>query len=224
MPAGSAGQVPRTRWIDRSAIVSGMDPLVVATWGLVVATLTLASVSVLQYRSIRQQGKDQAADSSRRNQRQTEQLDALDRQATALAASAKASQAMADELRATRVAANPLRLRLDRRAASPGMFEGAIYNDAERAVIVKLVQFAIGEGVEPFTENRYGNAYLSPGSNPGGLFLSQQFPTDQGDLLVVRVTGRPADGLEQTAEFLYRITPDHTPEDLGPPGTVWTAA
>jgi hypothetical protein len=122
-----------------------MEPIVIATWGLVVATLGLVVVTWLQ-------GQRQERESKTQADRENAQLASLREQSAALAATARASQSMADEMRQARIAA---------------------------------LTFAEGPSYPP-----------------------------KGDLLVARVTGRPANGEEQSSEFRYRILPDRTAEDL----------
>lgn len=71
-----------------------MEPLVWATWGLVVATLILGLVSLIQYLAIRRDGKD-------RVKREEEELRVLSDQASALAASARAMERQVDTAKLT---------------------------------------------------------------------------------------------------------------------------
>lgn len=183
-----------------------MEPIVIATWGLVVATLTLSIVSWLQYRSIRSQATTVDA-------RDREQMAVLTRQAEALADSAKASQSMADEMLEARRSANPLRLRVELlEPRLPGGFAAFLWNDGDRAEVILHSEILMGgDVVEP---TNWGNLYLEPrGRHP----LNFNFEVGRGDLLTFRVTGRPKDGLEQTREFLFRIKPDGSLEDLDQP-------
>jgi hypothetical protein len=183
-----------------------MEPIVVATWGLVVATLSLCVVSYLQYRSIRSQAKIA-------EERDREQMAVLKRQADALADNAKASQAMADEMLEARRSANPLRLRVElHEPRLSGSFAAFLCNDGDRAEVILRSEVLLGSTlVEP---TNWGNLYLEPqGRHP----LVSAFPVGSRDLLTLRVTGRPKDGIEQTREFLYRIKPDGTLEDLDEP-------
>ena len=70
-------------------------------------------------------------------------------------------------------------------------------------------------GSVPVAGKTYGNSYLT---GAGGQYILEQFAAPPfevaGDLLVVRITGRPQDGEEQTREFLYRILPDRTLEEM----------
>lgn len=198
-----------------------MEPIVLATWGLVVATLVLAVLGALQLWTVYRQGRNQAAAAAEQRQREEAQLTLYGRQAESLSSSAAASRAMATEMRAARIEGNRLLLRFNLHEAAERTIEGAIENMGERAVIVRLLEYTIGEGSEPFLSRLYANQYLAPRD---GMFASESFPSDQGDLLIIRVHGRPADGIEQTVEFLFRIGPDYKPIDLGPSGFTWTAA
>jgi len=171
-----------------------------------VATLTLSVVSWFQYRSIQSQATTADA-------RDREQMAVLKRQADALVDSAKASQSMADEMLEARRSANPLRLRVElQEPRLPGGFAAFLWNDGDRAEVILHSEMLIGaEVIEP---TNWGNLYLEPrGRHP----LNFLFVVGRGDLLTFRVTGRPKDGPEQMREFLFRIRPDGTLEDLDQP-------
>jgi hypothetical protein len=130
---------------------------------------------------------------------------------------------MADELRNARIATNPLRVKLELRPNAPqGKFVATLRSDDNTPTILNRVELLIGQGptlpAEPLKAVRYGNAYLSNDQ----ISLDEQFadpptyPTN-GDLLVVRVVGRPANGEEQSREFFFRIMPDRTLKDLAAP-------
>jgi hypothetical protein len=78
-----------------------MEQIVVATWGLVIATILLGGVSVVQYWTLRGE-----AESAR--QREAEQTKLLASQTEALILSAKAAQASADALQANVLATKEL--------------------------------------------------------------------------------------------------------------------
>jgi hypothetical protein len=182
------------------------QPLVIATWGLVVATLLLGVVSCFQYRSITSQARAT-------EKRDLQQMAVLERKADALADSAKASQSMADEMLEARRAASPLRLRveLDESPVS-GSFAASLVNDGDRAEVIVRSEILVGSHVvEP---TNWANLYLEPrGSYP----LLSLFEVGRADLLTLRVTGHARDGVLQTREFLFRIKPDGTLQDLDHP-------
>jgi hypothetical protein len=198
-----------------------MEPIVQATWGLVVATAILGGVTLLQYLTVRRQASDERKAATERQRHEEARLAALSDQAAALKATAAAQQAVVAEMIEDRKAGNPLRVELVRRPADPGYFDGTVTGVHGAATVLRRVTFHIGQGVnvpdEPVVPPLvFGNAYLTGAS--GQLirvqFLAPPFDKASGDLLVVRVTGRPANGIEQTLEFLYRITPERTLEDL----------
>lgn len=185
-----------------------MEPIVLATWGLVLATLLLACVSLLQYLSVRR-------DVAGTDARSREQLAVLDRQAEALSKSAKASQAMADEMLAARRAANPLLLRVEQRERAMGIFDAVLHNSGDRAELISRTEILLGsnESAVVVADEAWANLYLAPGGT--GQSIRHAFDVGERDLLTLRVAGRPQDGLEQTREFLFRILPNGTLEDLG---------
>ncbi len=189
-----------------------MDPIAIATWGLAGVTLLLVVFSAAQDLMIRRQSK-------RADERAKEQMALLGRQADALTASAEASQAMADEMLEARKAANPLRIRIDKQQLQPGAVTGYFFNDGDRAEILLRSELLVGS--EAVTDENWGNAYLAPGSS--GQYFSYRFPVGPSDLLTLRVTGRPQNGLVQSREFLYRIRPGGMPEDLQQNQETWSA-
>jgi hypothetical protein len=197
-----------------------MEPIVAATWGLVVVTGLLVVISILQYKTVRRQAADERTAAAGREVREQAQLAALGEQAAALQAAASADQAVVAEMIEGRKAENPLQIEVERHEAEPGYFTATIMGVHGAATILREVTLHVGQGVnvpdEPVARLTYGNAYLT---GAGGQWIREQFltppfETSAGDLLVVRVTGRPANGLEQTREFLYRITAERTLEDL----------
>ena len=195
--------------------------LVVVTGLLALATIALAVIAALQFGTISRQADDQRAASEAQQQREDAQLAALSEQAAALKATAAAQQAIVAEMIEDRKTANPLKVALQRHTADPGYFDATISGVHGTATVLRRVTFHVGQGVSVPDEPTvpplvFGNAYLT---GKGGQliheqFLAPPFTTASGDLLVVRVTGRPANGLDQTLEFLYRITGDRTLEDL----------
>jgi hypothetical protein len=176
-------------------IVEATEVLATVTGGLVV-------LGVLQFVTARRQAADQ-------------------REATkALAASARATQAMADEMLEERRGRHPLGVQVERRTAEPGVFEATIRGVFGQATILRRLTLHVGQGMnvpdEPVAKVEYGNAYLTgtDGQYVHEVFASPPFDSATGDLLVVKVTGRPQNGLEQTREFLYRIEPERTLKSL----------
>ena len=93
-----------------------MEPIVLATWGLVAATFVLVVVTWLQ-------GQRQERASKTQADRENAQLASLKEQSAALAETARASQSMADEMRQARIASNPLQVRIELDGPGrPGVF------------------------------------------------------------------------------------------------------
>ena len=136
-------------------------------------------------------------------------LNASEAMAAEMARSAAATQAMAEEMLETRRAGNPLLLRIERREKHSGVLDGVVYNTGERAVVIRRIEIESSANVNG---DDFGNAYLAPGGR--GQPFRYLYDPAHGDLVTLRVTGRPSDGIEQTREFLFRILPDGTLEDL----------
>ena len=170
----------------RPCIVKGMDAVAAATWGLVLATVALVATAAVQYRD----GRQRAAESAEREERS---LRVLSEQAAALAASAKANQAVAEEMFAARKAANPLTLTLKKGELTPGTFQYQILNVGERPVILLATELLRGQGsdVEWTTVQRdnWGNIYLAPSGD--GHYVNYVYGEGGGDLLRFVVAGRP---------------------------------
>lgn len=186
-----------------------MDSLVTATWGLVAVTFLLVAATVVQFFATRRQAQGAA-------ERENRTLDLLATQTAALAASATANQAVADEMLAARKAANPLDLTLEKGELTPGTLHYRIRNQGERPVILATTELLRGQGDSlawtSVKRERWSNVSLAP-SGPGH-YVYYEFEVGEGDLLKLVVQGRPQDGLEQSREFLFRIKPDRTLEDL----------
>ena len=168
-----------------------MEPIVLATWGLVAATFVLVVVTWLQ-------GQRQERASKTQADRENAQLASLKEQSAALAETARASQSMADEMRQARIASNPLQVRIELDGPGrPGVFAAKLQALGYVPVIVHRVELFVGQGprlsTEPVAAIQYGNAYLAGSNNSVPIDLSftegPSYPTD-GDLLVARVTGR----------------------------------
>ena len=190
-----------------------MEPIVVATWGLAAATGLLVFVSFLQYKAIRRQ-----ADTA--DVRDRDQMAILTRQTDELAASARASSAMVEEMIEARKAANPLRLAIKDRTQQTNILGGVLYNVGDRAEILLRAELLVGQDV--VDSMAWSNCYLRPSTTVGdGQPFRFQFPLGASDLVTLRITGRPQDGLEQTREFLFRVTGSGALEDLAerPPRT-----
>jgi hypothetical protein len=249
-----------------------VEPIVVATWGLVVATAILAVINVLQFRNIRSQARRteqvdaaqmalllgqtnalaasaQAANASAAALNASAQAaqamaaatnasaEAANASASALGASAQATQAMAQaaaadaqasqamaegmtrsaaatqamaaEMLEARRAANPLELRIEQRDKHGGVLDAIVYNIGGRAAVIQRTEI---ESNGLTSGDNWGNVYLAPGGR--GQPIRYPYDTSHGDLVTLRLTGRPSDGLEQTREYLFRIQPDGTLEDL----------
>jgi len=186
-----------------------MEPIVVATWGLVAVEALLVVGSFLQYRTIRRQ--TDAAD-----QRDREQMAILTRQTDELATSARASHAMVEQVIEVRKAENPLRLVIKDRTLQPNVLGGVLYNDGDRAQILLRAELLLGQNL--VDTMAWGNCYLRPSTTHGdGQPFRFQFSLGSSDLVTLRITGRPQDGLEQTREFLFRVLGTGALEDLGQP-------
>jgi hypothetical protein len=183
-----------------------MDPIALATWGLAGVTALLVLFSYRQDRMIRNQSK--TAD-----ERAKEQMKLLGRQVEALRDSAEASQAMADEMLQARKSANPLRIAIRNQSLALGGIGGDICNDGDRPAV--LIRSDLLVGSEVVAGNDWPQSVLAPG-NVGEYFF-YRFKVAHADMATLRVTGRPQDGVEQSREFLFRIRPDGTPEDLAAP-------
>jgi hypothetical protein len=175
--------------------------LVYVTGALVVATLLLAGVSLLQYLTLRGQADDQRD------------------QVAALSATATSTQAMADEMRAARIASNRLEVIVNRANARPGVFEGRIYTAGGQVAILRLVELFVGQGPnvgnDPVASLPLGNAYITNSDGPAvSLTFASDLSEAAGDLLVVRVTATPVNGDEQTHDTIFRIKGDRTLADI----------
>ena len=184
--------------------------LVVVTFLLVLATVVLAILAALQYVTLQRQANDQR-----------EATRVLDKQATALAATAASNAAMVDEMVQARIASNPLVLEITLLDAGPGMFRAMVATASGHAAILTRMEFYVGKGgdIGPkavLTSTEGSSIYLSSGqwTTVDVAFATAPFDTTLGDLLVFRVSGRPPNGPAQTREFLYRIKDDWTLEDV----------
>jgi hypothetical protein len=184
--------------------------LATVTGLLVLATIALAVIAGLQYRTIARSAEDQR-----------EATAVLRAQAVALSESASAAQATVNELLEQRKAANPLGLVVQRAGAQAGELVATIYTRVNAApAILHSADLFLGQGprleAEPVDRVVFGNAYVTneQGAPIKLVFAHSPFQEARGDLAVLRVTGKPRDGLEQTREFLYRVSPDRMLVDL----------
>jgi hypothetical protein len=167
----------------------------------------LAIFAGLQYRTL----KGQAANQERATQALEQQAAALTVSAAALSASA---QAAADEMRIARVAANPIKLSVNLAKQTPGVFNGRLTNQATVGLIVHEIAFAFGKDRIPGVAYGQANLYFNPrGSHP----FSAPYDRSGRDLLILRVTGEPENGLLQTNELVFRILPSGHLQALSEP-------
>jgi hypothetical protein len=139
----------------------------------------------------------------------------LARQADELSRSARASQAMADEMLQARKLANPLKLQINEPIFGVRAIGGHLCNAGDRVVILLRTQLLVG--TEEVLDEPWSDTYLESGST--GQHFAYRFPFDverrDGSMsLTLRVTAQPRDGLAQTRDFLYLIQPDGTPRDV----------
>jgi len=136
-----------------------MEPIVLATWGLVAVTALLVFVGW-------RQGAEARKDAATRAAREDAQLAALREQALALGAAAAAQHAVANEMLEARKAANPLRVVVERDPkAAPGIFQARIRGAFGVATVLHRVAIHVGQGPrvpeEPVVVRDNGNAYLT---------------------------------------------------------------
>jgi hypothetical protein len=188
---------------------------------LVLATIALAVIAGLQVRMTARQTADQR-----------EATAVLRAQAAALSESAAAGKATANELFEQRKAANPLGLVVQRAGGQPGELVATIYARTNAApAILDRAELYLGQGsnleANPADRIVFGNAYVTneSGAPINLVFARPPFDEARGDFAVLRVTGKPRDGLEQTREFLYRVSGDRHLIDLGVNDSTvpWTA-
>jgi hypothetical protein len=214
-------------------IEQATEALVAVTAILRLATIVLAAIAVAQLWAGRGMAADQRrATEALRSQAEDQRAatEVLREQARALAAAASASDAMAGEMLAARTASNHLELRVEMvTPARPGHLTMKLTGVHGKATIITSTEVYVGQGNalvdKPTAAKRYGNAYLTgdDGILIDEVFAQPTYDTTDGDLLVLRVTGRPQDGVEQTREFLWRVQPDRTLKPLAsePSPQVW---
>ena len=186
------------------------DALVFATWGLVLVTGLLVVATIIGIG---------------RGERHAErQLTRLAEQTTALVDAARASRAMADEMLEARRAACPLELDLELADdASAGVFGARLTRASDRGIILLQTEILVGrDRLHASDPVGYGNLYL--GGSTNAIDLREPFDPHQRDLLILRVTGIPENGLEQSVEFHFRILPNGRYERLSSPLQTWGAA
>jgi hypothetical protein len=176
-----------------------MEPIVVATWGLVAATALLVVLTFLN-------GRHHTKAEARQIAVLEAQAKALSESAQATAASAAANQAVADELLEQRKAQNPLELTaVLEDGAGDGVMNASVWRAGTAGIIVARAEILAGKERVPAAEPKfYGNLYLGGGTDK--FYLNEPFNRKGHDLIVLRVTGTPENGLEQSREFVYRVT------------------
>jgi hypothetical protein len=143
-----------------------------------------------------------------------EQAAALSASAAALANSAKATQAMADEMLEARRFERPLELEIGLTdGAGSGVFNARVWRTTGRAIVVSKSEVLAGkERLLASAPIVYGNMYL--GGQTNLYFVNQPYDRQGRDLVILRVTGTPENGLEQSIEFLFRVLPSGQLERL----------
>ena len=200
----------RMSWPVSGRGCNGYDPLMdpsVPAWALVIVTGLLVIASALQY--------VQSRSSTRAQEKATK---VLEEQAAALAATAKANQAVADEMLEARRRAIPLELLVVDADPTNGMLNVQIKRNGDRGIWILKAEVLVGvPGDEKvvFT-NPYGNCYLGAGRN--SVYVRAQIGGVQGDSVRLLVTGRPEGGLEQVHETLFWINADKPPTKLSTEG------
>jgi hypothetical protein len=124
---------------------------------------------------------------------------------------------MAAEMLEARRAANPLEFDIVLgEEAGPGLFAGQILRTGAAGVILVRSELLLGRervpGPEPVT---YGNFYV--GGSTNNVYINERFDPAGHDLVTLRVTGIPENGLEQSLDFQYRIAPTIGLERLSSP-------
>ena len=187
-----------------------MEPIVLATWGLVVVTLLLV---VGTFVGIARAERHAAAQRSE-----------LAEQTAALVDGARATQAMADEMLEARRAARPLELDIELADdAGAGVFGARLCRAGALGIILVRSEILVGRDRMPAAEPvGYGNFYLGGSANE--IDVHELFDPHGRDLLTLRVTGIPENGLEQAVEFHFRILPSGRFERLSSPLQTWGAA
>ncbi len=180
-----------------------MEPIVVATWGLVIVTLLLVIATFVGI--------------ARAERTASAQRKELTAQTSALVTSAKATQAMADEMLEARRAEHPLELDVELTDdAQAGVFGARLTRTGPAGIILISSEILVGPDRLPAADLvRYGNFYLGGSAEEVGIH--ETFERQGRDLLTLRVTGIPENGLEQSVEFYFRILPSGKFERLSAP-------
>ena len=176
------------------------DPLVTATAALALATGLLVITTWLQ-------GRAQTRRADAEVGVLKEQAAALAASAAALADSAKATQAMADEMLEVRKAEQPLDLEVGLEdGTGAGVFSAGVWRTSGTGVVITRTELLAGKERLPAAQPTiHGNLYLGGKSNR--YFVNEPYDRHGRDLVVLRVTGIPENGVEQSREFLYRVLP-----------------
>jgi hypothetical protein len=157
--------------------------IVGAAWGLVVVTAILVLATFVGIWKAERHA--------------TEQRSAAAEQTAALARAATATQAMADEMLEARRAANQLELEVELADDAGGsVFNGRLVRDGPAGIVLERAEILMGpdrlQGAEPL---EYANFYLGGSANETSVNLP--FERQGRDLLTLRVTGTPGNGLRQ---------------------------
>lgn len=177
--------------------------LVLATWGLAAVTLLLVIATFVGIARAERNAKSQ--------------LTVLGDQTNALVESAKATQAMADEMLEVRKAGLPLDIDVQLADdAGGGVFAARLSRAGPRGIVLVRSEILVGKDRIPAAEPvNYANFYL--GGTTNTVDVREPFNRSGRDLLILRVTGAPENGLEQSVEFHFRIQPGGGFERLSVP-------
>lgn len=94
-----------------------------------------------------------------------------------------------------------------------GVFNARIWRTSGAAIVLVRTEVLAGRERLPAAEpTTHGNLYL--GGTTSRYFVNQPCNRQGRDLVVLRVTGIPENGVEQSEEFLFRVLPNDALERL----------
>jgi hypothetical protein len=141
--------------------------------------------------------------------------------AAALSESAKATQAMADEMFEARKSERPLELRATLEdGTGPGVFVAKVWRASSEGIVIARAELLAGhDRIEAAQPTTYANQYL--GGEYNQFHVNTTYDRQGRDLVVLRVTGTPANGVEQSVEFLFRVLAQDRLEPLSSDDPPW---
>jgi len=187
-----------------------VDPVAIATWGLVAVTALLVLRSYLDDKSHERRATAELAVLR-------QQADALTASASALSESARASQAMADEMLEARKAEHPLEVVAQlEEGTAPGRLVASVWRAGTAGIVIARADVLAGsERLMAAAPTMYANQYLGgQTAETQKFYVNSEYARQGKDLIVLRVTGTPENGIEQSREFLYRVLPSGQLEAL----------